>query len=117
MPFDASVLEAIPEVEPTLEDVVKAAQVHADSVLAKAIDKEEKLKRRIAPTSVDPSPPGPGFEAPPAPPAKKIKVSSLTKSALIIKIKNIIIDHYVTESCTECVILDLMELCDEIELS
>jgi hypothetical protein len=102
---------------PTLEQVVNAAQVHADAQLAAHIQRTEALKKRIAPTSVDPGPVGAGFEAPPAPAAKKIKVSSITKNELVIKLQNIVINKYITDAPADWVIDEILELVEEVQKS
>ena len=103
----------------SLEQVVVAAQVHADATLAAHIQRTEALKKRISPTSVDPGPVGPGFEpeAAAAPPAKKIKVSSITKNELVIKLQNIVINKYIPDAPAEWVIDEILELVEEVQKS
>ena len=117
MSFDASSFPGVPSApEPTMETVVKAAQVHADATLAAHIQRTEALKKRIAPTSVDPGPVGAGFEAAP-PPSKKIKVSSITKNELVIKLQNIVINKYITDAPADWVIDEILELVEEVQKS
>jgi len=116
MSFDASSFPGVPTApEPTMEQVVNAAQVHADATLAAHIQRTEALKKRIAPQSVDPGPVGAGFEQ--APPAKKIKVSSITKNELVIKLQNIVINKYITDAPAEWVIDEILELVEEVQKS
>lgn len=116
MSFDASQFPGVPTApEPTMSQVVTAAQVHADATLAAHIQRTEALKKRIAPKSVDPGPVGAGFEQ--APPAKKLKVSSMTKSSLIIKLQNIVINKYITDAPCDWVIDEILELVEEVEKS
>jgi hypothetical protein len=115
MSFDAAPFVA--DQNPTMEQVINAAQVHADATLAAHIQRTEALKKRIAPTSVDPGPVGAGFEAPAAPAAKKIKVSSITKNELVIKLQNIVINKYITDAPADWVIDEILELVEEVQKS
>jgi hypothetical protein len=120
MSFDAADFSLPPQQPITMEQVVTAAQVHADATLAAHIARSEKteaLKKRIAPKSVDPGPVGPGFEQAAEPPAKKLKVSTMTKSSLIIKLQNIVINKYITDAPCDWVIDEILELVEEVEKS